>query len=43
VIQRRCRDEAPQDLRQRIADALHHEHLHGPGDPEYGPGPNSLL
>ena len=38
VVKRRCFDEAPPDLRRRIADALQHETLHDPGDPEYGPG-----
>jgi mycothiol system anti-sigma-R factor len=43
VIKRRCHDEAPDDLRRRIAEALHHEDHGGPADPEYGLGPNSLL
>ena len=43
VVKRRCFDEAPLDLRRRIADALDHETIHPPTDPEYGPGPNSLL
>jgi hypothetical protein len=35
VISQRCRDEVPEGLRERIAQALKHEHLHpdmgGPG------------
>ena len=35
VIARKCREEVPESLRTRIAEALHHEAKGGPGIPSF--------